>query len=69
MDKTIESLAREVKQMNKSAYRLGYYSKKVKKYYNDKVCEYKESKDFDALNCCRKDIRKLYNNKNEVKIK
>ena len=60
MDETIDVLVKKVKQMNKSSHRLGYFNKAVKKYFNQKICEYKNNKDFDALNCCRDDFRKMY---------
>ena len=60
MDETIDELVKNVKGMNTIAYQLGYFNKAVKDYFNQKICGYENNKDFDALNCCREDFKKIF---------
>jgi len=60
MDETIDELVKNVKGMNTISYQLGYINKAVKDYFNQKICVYENKKDFDALNCCREDFKKIF---------
>lgn len=49
MEESIDVIVRETKQINESAYELGFVPKKVRDFYNHKLDEYKKNNYFQGV--------------------